>query len=75
MPQQRHVLSTHLLRRRARAARVHYRAQQARARGVGAHAHDGRDACAALDLGLLDDIYVERTVFERAKWRVIGVGR
>jgi len=73
MTGRRVVLSTHVLRRQARKAKGHYEriqdavvlSQNVRCTQELAHLH----------LGPTDDVRVERAVYERGKWVVIGEPR
>src|SRR5262245_15740094 len=64
----RNVLSTHLIRLTARAAKRHYERLQARAYGE----HEGQALAECAHLGLLENdlVRVRKAVHERAKWVV-----
>lgn len=69
----RHRLSTHLLRRTARAAQRHYENLQAEAQTLDGPAGEyARRMLVDLGVGLTQQIKVERTTIERGKWRVVA---
>lgn len=68
----RHRLSTHLIRRTARQAQVHYETLQDHADEQGPGGEFARAAMAQLGIAKTSAIRVERAKYERGKWVVIA---
>lgn len=67
-----HRLSTHLTRRRARAAQRHYEQLQYEATLAGPSGEYARVACVGLGVGLVASIEVQRAKHERGNWVVVA---